>query len=127
MAADLIEYYEGHPAFQFIEDVAVDWEQTKVLNGEIGDFVTIARQERGSENWFIGSITDENPREIEIKFDFLPTKKTFAATLYRDGDDAHWNDNPTSYQIEKMNITNTSVVKIKLAAGGGFAMSLFAI
>ncbi|MBS3808441.1 MAG: glycoside hydrolase family 97 protein, partial [Bacteroidales bacterium] len=71
MVPDLPEYYRGHPAFQFIRDVAVNWEQTHVLNGEIGDYVTIARQQRDSDNWFIGSITDENTRELSIQLDFL--------------------------------------------------------
>ncbi len=124
MAADLIKYYDGHPAFQFIEDVAVNWEQTKVLNGEVGDFVSIARQERGSDNWFVGGITDENEREMEIKFDFLPKGKTYKATLYCDAADAHWDRNPQAYEIKEFEITSNSVLPIHLAPGGGFALSL---
>ncbi len=124
MAADLIKYYDGHPAFQFIEDVAVNWEQSKVLNGEVGDFVTIARQERGTNNWFIGGITDENERDLEIKFDFLPKGKSYNATLYCDAADAHWDRNPQAYEIKELEIMSNSVLPIHLAPGGGFALSL---
>jgi hypothetical protein len=75
MACDLIEHYESQPAFQFIRDVGVNWEQTKVLNGEVGDFVTIARQERETGNWFLGSITDEEQRSLKIDFNFLAGKR----------------------------------------------------
>jgi len=124
MAADLIDNYKGHPAFQFIEDVPVTWEQTKVLNGEVGDYVTIARQDRNSNNWFVGGITDENARDMSISLDFLPAGKTYHAILYKDAPDAHWNDNPTAYEIEKMDVTNQTVLDIHLAPGGGFALSL---
>lgn len=124
MAADLPENYKGHPALQFIRDVGVDWEQSTVLDGEVGDFVTIAREERGTGNWFVGSITDENPRDIEIKCDFLDPAKSYDAIIYKDGDKAHWNDNPTDYQIEKLTLDNTSTLKLKLAPGGGAAMSI---
>ncbi len=77
MAYDLPENYEGHPAFQFIRDVGVDWEQTVVLNGEVGDFVTIAREEKETGNWFVGEITDEEKRDITIKFDFLDEGKEY--------------------------------------------------
>jgi len=124
MAADLIDNYKNHPAFQFIEDVPVNWEQTKVLNGEVGDYVTIARQERGSNNWFIGAITDESTRDLTIKLDFLPDGKTYHATLYQDPPEAHWNDNPTAYVIENREVTKQSVLDVHLAAGGGLAVSL---
>jgi hypothetical protein len=130
MVADLPEHYmvdgEIHPAFQFIRDVAVDWEQSIVLDGEVGDFVVIARQEKGSENWFIGGITGETVRAQEVNFDFLPEGKTYTATIYKDGDGAHWNDNPTAYAIETMEVTKDSKVTIAMAAGGGFAISLMA-
>lgn len=126
MAADLIEYYKDHAAFQFIEDVAVNWEQTKVLNGEVGDFVTIARKDRESNNWFVGGISDENARDLEIKFNFLEKGKTYKATIYKDGDDAHWDNNPTSYAIEETEISSETVLPIKIAPGGGFAISLIA-
>ena len=124
MAADLVENYEGNPALQFIKDVGVDWEKTKVLNGEIGDFVTIARKERTSENWFVGGITDEHSRTIELDFNFLDQGETYNANIYEDGTDAHWNDNPTSLTIRKLEISNKSKETLKLAEGGGFAISL---
>ncbi|WP_374957815.1 glycoside hydrolase family 97 protein [Gilvibacter sp.] len=130
MVADLPEHYmvngEIHPAFQFIRDVAVDWEQSIVLDGEVGDFVVIARQEKGSENWFVGGITGETVRAQEVSFDFLPEGKTYTATIYKDGEGAHWNDNPTAYAIETMEVAKDTKVTIAMAAGGGFAISLMA-
>jgi hypothetical protein len=124
MAADLIENYKGNSAFQFIKDVGVDWQQTKVLNGEIGEFVTIARKERTSENWFVGGITNEDSRTMEIDFSFLDEGATYDAIIYEDGKDAHWDDNPTSINIRKLEITNKSKETLQLAEGGGFAISL---
>lgn len=127
MAADLITYYKNIPAFQFIEDVPVNWEQTKVLNGQVGDFVTIARKDRASENWFVGGITDENARELEISFDFLDPDKSYNATFYTDAPDAHWDKNPTAYKISKMTISSSDKRKLRLAPGGGFAISLMLV
>jgi len=127
MAADLPKNYEGHPALQFIRDVGVDWEKTKVLNGEVGDYVTIARQERGTDNWFVGSITDENARDIEFKCNFLTPSVTYEATLYIDGENAHWNDNPLAYKIEKRTIDSASILKLKLAPGGGAAIKIIPV
>jgi len=124
MTPDLKQYYEGHPAFQFIRDVPVNWEQTKVLNGEVGDFVTIARQDRGSKNWFVGAITDENPRVISVKLDFLDTGKNYTATIYKDGKNAHWAKNPTVYEIEKLTVNSSSVIDLNLAPGGGAAIGI---
>ena len=125
MAADLVENYEANPAaLQFIKDVGVDWQQTKVLNGEIGDFVTIARKERTSENWFIGGITDEDGRTLDISFDYLDENATYEATIYEDGNDAHWDENPLSLNIRTVEVTNKSNLKMKLAPGGGFAISV---
>ncbi len=124
MACDLPENYVGNPAFQFIRDVGVNWEYTKVLNGEVGDFVTIARQERDSGNWFVGSISDEESREITINFDFLESGKKYETTIYKDGPDAHWDKNPTSIEIQNMIITNDMEKTFKLAKGGGLALSL---
>lgn len=124
MAADLPENYEGHPAFQFIRDVGVNWKQSKVLNGEVGEYVTIAREERGTGNWFIGSITNETPREVVIKLDFLDPDATYNATIYKDGIEAHWDTNPTDIVILPMTVSNGSIMKFKSAPGGGFAISL---
>ncbi len=124
MAADLPENYENQPAFQFIKDVGVDWEQTKILNGEVGDYVTTAREERETGNWFVGGITDENKREITVNFDFLKEGKKYEAIIYKDGKTAHYKNNPTSIDIEKLTIDKNSKQTIKLAEGGGFAISL---
>ena len=125
MAADLVEHYEANPApLQFIKDVGVDWSETKVLNGEVGDFVTIARKEKTTGNWFLGSITDENSREIEINFNFLEANKIYEAKIYRDGNNAHWNNNPLDIIIETFEIKKGDRKVIKLAEGGGLAISL---
>lgn len=123
MAADLPENYEKHPAFQFIRDVGVDWEQTRVLNGEVGEFVTIAREERNTGNWFIGSITNEESRTMKLKTDFLQPGKKYFATLYADGENAHWKENPTAYSIKSFEVDHTSQIDLVLAPGGGAAMS----
>ncbi len=124
MAADLPEHYQGHPAFQFVRDVGVDWEQTLVLNGEVGEYVTIAREERGTNRWFVGSITNEESREFSIKTDFLNPNLKYIATLYIDGKDAHWDKNPTSYTIQKVEIDSKSQISLSLASGGGAAISI---
>lgn len=125
MAADLIEHYEGHEnVFQFINDVGVDWSETKILNGEVGDFVTVARKERGTESWFVGGITDENQRQLNIDCKFLNPEKEYKAILYRDGEDAHWDENPQSIEIEHLTLTSESILPIFLAPGGGFAISI---
>ncbi len=130
MVCDLPEHYmkdgEIHPAFQFIKDVGVDWEASKVLDGEIGNFVVIARQERDTKNWFVGCITDENSRELTIDFGFLTEQKVYTAIIYKDAEDAHWDDNPEAYTIEKITVDSNTSVAIKVASGGGFAISLLA-
>ncbi|MFC4219673.1 glycoside hydrolase family 97 protein [Flagellimonas marina] len=124
MACDLPENYEGQPAFQFIRDVGVDWDQTVVLNGEVGDFVTIARKERETGDWFVGGITDENKREISIDFNFLDEGVTYEAVVYKDAEDAHYSTNPTAISIENMEINRETSLSLSLAEGGGFAISL---
>ncbi|MEN8789884.1 MAG: glycoside hydrolase family 97 C-terminal domain-containing protein, partial [Flavobacteriaceae bacterium] len=124
MACDLPENYVGQPALQFIRDVGVDWDQSMVLNGEVGDFVTIARQERDSGNWFVGGITDENARELTLSFDFLEKDKTYNAIIYKDSPDAHYRENPTAIEIEKSEMAQNSEMTIALAPGGGFAISI---
>ena len=125
MAADLVEHYEANPKpLEFIKEVGVDWEKTKVLNGEVGDFVTIARKERKTGNWFLGSITDENSREIRIDFSFLDSNSTFKAKIYKDGKNAHWNTNPLDIQFETIEVNRNTKRTFQLAAGGGFAISL---
>lgn len=123
MAADLPENYEGNPAFQFIRDVGVDWEQTKVLNGEIGEYLTIARQERETGNWFLGSITNEEPRSFKIKTDFLEPGIQYTAILYADSHDAHWDQNPTACVIKHFEANTATEIELNLAPGGGVAIS----
>ncbi len=125
MAADLVEHYEANPEpLQFIKDVGVDWEDSIVLNGEVGDFVTIARKERGTGNWFVGAITDENARIIEIKLNFLDDNQEYTATIYKDGKNAHWDKNPLDILIESITVTKASKLNFNLAEGGGFAISV---
>ncbi|MEM9679952.1 MAG: glycoside hydrolase family 97 catalytic domain-containing protein, partial [Bacteroidota bacterium] len=125
MAADLVEHYEANPEpLQFIRDVGVDWEETKVLNGVVGDYVTIARRERNTGNWFIGGITDENALSLKFVLDFLDDNQDYEATIYKDGKDAHWDTNPLSITIEKQTLTSLSELNIDMAEGGGFAISL---
>ena len=122
MAADLIEHYEGHPAFQFIEDVPVDWDTTEVLNGSIGEYITIVRKDRNSEDWYLGSITNENAREFTITLDFLDAGKTYTAQIYKDSDASDYQANPTDYEIEEIPVKKGDAFSIKLARGGGLAV-----
>jgi alpha-glucosidase len=122
MAADLIENYEGHPAFKFIEDAPVDWDDTMVLNGKIGDYVTIVRRSGGS--YYVGSITDEKARELDIELSFLETGVEYAAKIYADAPDADWETNPHAYEIQEVLVDSDTVLKMKLAPGGGQAISI---
>ena len=125
MAADLPESYERYmDAFQFIKDVAVDWDDSKYLEAEPGDYITVARKAKGTNNWFLGGITDENARTSTFTLDFLEPGKQYVATLYADGKDADYESNPTSYQIKKGLVTNKTKISTKLARSGGFAMSI---
>ena len=122
MAADLFENYEGQPAFQFIRDVPVDWEQTRVLEGEIGDYVVVARQERGGQEWFLGAITDEEARSFEVPLSFLPAGQRFVAEIYADAADADWLRNPLSVTITRQEVDAGSTLTLRLAPGGGQAI-----
>lgn len=125
MAADLPENYEARPdAFQFIKEVAVDWDDSKILDAEPGDYVIIARKAKGKSDWFLGAITDENARNFQTALSFLDTDKKYVATIYRDADNAHWKDNPEAYVIEKFLVDAKTLLKLKLAPGGGSAVSL---
>ena len=125
MAADLPESYERYPdAFQFIKDVALDWDDSKYLEAEPGDYITVARKAKGTNHWFVGGITDENSRTAAFTLDFLEPDKEYVATLYADGKEADYEKNPTSYQIKKGIVTNKTKMSVKLARSGGFALSL---
>lgn len=124
MAADLPENYERYlDAFQFIKDVAVDWQDSKYLEAEPGDYLTVARKEKNGERWFLGAITDENARSSEVKLDFLTPGKKYKAIIYQDGKGADWKDNPKAYEIKTMTVTSKSKLKLNLAKGGGTAVS----
>ena len=124
MAADLPENYEKYPdAFQFIKDVAVDWDESKYLEAEPGDYLTVARKTKGKETWFLGAITDENARKSEIKLDFLSKGKKYKAIIYEDAKDADWKNNPIAYKIRTIVVTHTSKINLNLAPGGGTAIS----
>ena len=124
MAADLPENYEKYPdAFQFIKDVAVDWQESKYLEAEPGDYLTVVRKDKNSEKWFLGAITDENARKSEIKLDFLTKGKKYKAIIYEDAKDADWKNNPIAYKISTIEVTSKSKIKLNLAPGGGTAIS----
>ena len=125
MAADLVDNYKQHmDAFQFIKDVAVDWDDSKYIEAEPGDYITVARKAKGTNNWFVGGITDENARTASFALDFLDAGKKYIATLYADGKDADYQKNPTSYQIKKGVVTAKTKMNIKEARSGGFALSI---
>lgn len=125
MAADLYQNYEKHlDAFQFIKDVAVDWDHTYILEAEPGDYITIARKAKGKNEWYIGGITDENAREAVIDLSFLPAGKKFQATIYADGKKADWRTNPKDYVISTKKVSSKTVLKQRLAPSGGVAISI---
>jgi alpha-glucosidase len=127
MAADEIENYENQPAFKFIRDVAVDWEQSRVIDARIGDHVVVARQQRGSDDWFLGAITDEEPRSFDVALSFLPAGKQYVAEIYADAPNANWVDNPLPVAISEQRVTSASQLKIDLAPGGGQAIRFRAV
>lgn len=127
MAADLPENYERFPdAFTFIEEVPVEWQNSVYLEAEPARYITVARQDKNSDDWFIGAITDENPRDAVIDFSFLPAGVDYEVTIYEDGKDAHWDTNPQSYNIKKVKVNNKTKLKQHLASGGGAAMKVSA-
>jgi alpha-glucosidase len=124
MAADLPENYEGKPAFQFIRDVAVDWDTTRVIDGRIGDYVVVARRERGGHTWFLGAITDEEGRRFAIPLSFLTPGRRYVAEIYADGPKANWLDNPFPVTITKRPVTSATSLRVVLAPGGGQAIRI---
>ena len=125
MAADVPEHYEQYmDAFRFIKEVAVDWDESRYLLAEPGDLIVIARRAKGSAEWFVGGVTDENRRTAEFSFDFLDPEKSYVATLYADAPDADYQTNPEAYTIRTGKVTAKSKLKVEMAAGGGFALSI---
>jgi alpha-glucosidase len=125
MAADLPENYDKHPdAFQFIKDVPVDWDESIGLAGEVGDFVAIARKQRGAPDWFLGALTDEHPRQLALKLDFLDPGARYVAEIYRDGPEADWETRPYDLVVEKREVTAADTLDLRLAASGGAAVRI---
>ena len=128
MAADLPEAYEKKmDAFQFIKDVAVDWDDSKYLEAEPGEYITVARKAKGNNNWFLGSITNENSRTTNVNMDFLDAGKKYTAIIYADADDADYKTNPASYKITRQIVDSKTVLNLKLAPGGGCAVSFMPV
>jgi alpha-glucosidase len=124
MASDLIENYENNPAFEFIEKVPVDWSRTEILDAEIGDYVAIARRDKNSENWFLGAITNEESRVLNISLDFLDADRTYSAKIFKDAKDSHYQRNPEACEIIEKSLNRTDKLKLDLAPGGGVAIIL---
>ncbi len=125
MAADLPENYKKHlDAFQFIKDVAIDWDNTYILEAEPGDYITIARKAKNKNEWFVGGITDENERTATINFNFLPKGKSFEAITYEDGENADWKNCIVDYKINKQKVNSATILKKRLAPSGGIAISI---
>ncbi|WP_430809420.1 MULTISPECIES: glycoside hydrolase family 97 protein [unclassified Carboxylicivirga] len=125
MAADLPETYAKHlDAFQFIKDVALDWDDTRVLEAEPGRYITYARKEKGSDKWFVGSTNGDEVRNSSVRFNFLESGKKYIATVYADAKDAHWETNPKAYEISKYVVSSKSKLSQHCASGGGYAISL---
>ena len=128
MAADTPEQYAKHmPAFQFIRDVPTDWSDTRVLNGEVGDYATIARKDRKSDDWYLGSVTDENARTLTVSLDFLEAGRRYTAQIYRDGPDADYRtDKRHAMTIETRAVKRGDTLSLPLAPGGGMAVRFVA-
>ncbi|WP_303274009.1 glycoside hydrolase family 97 protein [uncultured Duncaniella sp.] len=125
MAADIPEHYQKHmDAFQFIKDVPVDWSKSVYLDAEPGEFIVVARKDKGSDAWYVGGVTDENVRDYTLDYNFLPLGKTYEATIYADAPDGDGFDNPEVYTITTKTVDSTSKDKIHMARGGGFAISI---
>ena len=123
MAADLPEHYEKYmDAFQFIKDVAVDWDDSKYISAEPGEYIIVARKAKGKDDWFAGCVSTD-ARQTELKLDFLDADKTYEAVIYMDAPDADYQKNPEAYKIEKKTVKSTDTLSIKCARGGGWAIS----
>lgn len=127
MAADLLEHYESRPeAFQFIRDVPVDWEETRALDGAVGEYAVIARRERGGDDWYLGAVTDDAARTVALLLDFLEPGRRYTAQIYRDGDGAGWRADPHAIAIETREVGAGDTLSIAMASGGGQAIRFVA-
>jgi alpha-glucosidase len=124
MAADKIENYEAHPALSFIQRVPTNWQESRVLNAELGKYVTIARKERNGNNWYIGGLTDQDPRTLTLHFDFLDNDAQYEALIYSDGEGADYRTNPYPLAITQKRVRKGDSLQLKLAPSGGFAIEL---
>jgi len=124
MASDKIENYKDNPAFEFITSCPTNWSETVVPHAKIGEYVTIARKDRDSENWYVGSITNEESRSLSLPLNFLDSNVTYKAKLFRDGDDADYKTNPYSVLIEEIEVRVDSTLDLNLATSGGTAIIL---
>ncbi|NIR46263.1 MAG: glycoside hydrolase family 97 protein, partial [Gemmatimonadetes bacterium] len=118
----LPENYADEPALGFIIDVPVDWSETRVLNGEIGDYVTIVRRDRNSDDWYLGAVTDEDGRTLEVELSFLEPGRTYVAEIYADAPNAHWARNPQALEISETLVDRETRLELRLAPGGGQAI-----
>jgi hypothetical protein len=125
MVADLPENYKAYPeAFTFIRNVPVDWADTRALDCAVGDYAVVARRDKHSDKWYVGGITDGSAREVSVALDFLKEGRSYRATIYRDGERAGWDSYPTDHVIEQVEVGNESMLNIRMAAGGGFAIEI---
>jgi alpha-glucosidase len=125
MASDLPRNYrENLTAFQFIKDVPVNWEDTKVIHADIGNYYTVVRKDWDSDDWYLGSTTDENGRLLHASLDFLDEGVTYVAEIYADSEDAHWDRNPLGFKRTEQLVNSRSILEIRLAPGGGMAVRL---
>jgi alpha-glucosidase len=128
MASDLPRHYEANlAAFQFIRDVPTDWQESKAIAGEVGEYVAFARKERDGDDWFLGALTNEDARELTLSLDFLDKNKRYQAQIYRDGEKANWVDNPYDIIVEQKNVNATNKLTLPLATSGGFAIRFKAL
>lgn len=126
MASDLPENYRGHKAFDFIRDVPTDWHETIVPEAVIGDYGVFARRDRNSEDWYLGAVTDEEPRQVDVSLSFLAPGVTYTAQIYADGEDADWRTNPYSMRYEERPVTAQETLRVRMASGGGCAVRFVA-
>ena len=128
MAADFPENYERFPdAFQFIKDVGMDWDESIYLEAEPGDYITVARKEKNTDKWFLGNVNGLKERKSTVKLDFLDAGKTYLATIYADGEQADYKNNPQAYTVKKIKVTKKDSISLRSVAGGGYAVSIIPV